>query len=264
MLHIKSFESMNYGTTHFGTPIFNFFPWFDYPKSISELPKLDKEMYELVRSLCPNRFQHMIMVWFPNESYFTTNLRGSSFMKSRPIYVKPENGEVYYDGNENNVDDWEDIEKIRLMLNIGKKSEVKDYLEFLETLEDFSDAILYLKEDNPKIEISASTTGNILTKSGGEINIATDEDVLDFVRKYDGKERFFYSLKDYLTKWGKLSLKQIETARPEASKYMIDDQPGILVKDFDINKPTSKRLRYKGYSTVEIGDDLLVFKPKQK
>jgi hypothetical protein len=185
-------------------------------------------------------------------------------MKSRPIYVKPENGEVYYDGNENNVDDWEDIEKIRLMLNIGKKSEVKDYLEFLETLEDFSDAILYLKEDNPKIEIFASTIGHILTKSGGEINIATDEDVLDFVRKYDGKERFFYSLKDYLTKWGKLSLKQIETTRPEASKYMIDDQPGILVKDFDINKPTSKRLRSKGYSTVEIGDDLLVFKPKQK
>jgi hypothetical protein len=62
----------------------------------------------------------------------------------------------------------------------------------------------------------------------------------------------------------KLTPKQIETTRPEASKYMIDDQPGILVKDFDINKPTSKRLRSKGYSTVEIGDDLLVFKPKQK
>lgn len=264
MIHLKSFESMNYGTTHFGTPIFNFFPWYKYPKSISELPKIDEEIYGLARNLCPIRFHHMIMVWFHTGDGYSTNLKGSSLLETKSIVVTPKDGEVWHNGQSNDVDDWEDIEKIRLILNMGKKSEAKDYLEFIETLEDFSDSILYLKEDNPKIEISVSTTGNILANSGGEINIATDEEVLNFVRNYDGRERFFYSLKDYLGKWGKLSLKQIESARPEASKDMIGDQPGILVKDFDSNKPTSKRLKSKGYSTVEIGDDLLVFKPKQK
>jgi len=266
MQHLKTFESVNYGNLHFDIPIFEYFPWYKYPASLNRKPEIDLVMWRFFLDIVPNKFDKMVNVWWfagdgdPHDTLtggpWTTNLTNGT------ILVDPQEEFVSVNGQHFSADDWGDVEKIRLMHNLGTKSQSSEYIDFIRDSDDLLDAYLYMMEENPRQKFKLGTIGDFWEDISDPTQ-TTDEDVMEFVRNYTGDERFFNSLKNYLLNYGKLTQRQIDAARKEASKspiQKIKDRPCMLIVGCDSSRPTPKRLKSRGFQIKDTDLGVLIYR----
>lgn len=256
MIHLKTYEAMNYGDKHFGIPIFNYFPWYKYG-SLNTQPEIDEDLYKLASKICPPNLKHMTSIWFRQNNNWISSIPGNDSFGNDTIYIPIEEETLYVKGNQFSIDDWEDIEKIRLMYNIGTKKLSSEYKEFLNILDDFVDINIYIKENLPKLKFDFK----LITNISNYIEIS-DDDVINCIKDYNGTNSFLYSLKDYFDKYGKLTYRQIEAAKKNRTDILgnIKNKPCLIINDDKSIIPTVKRLTSKGYTVIYNEPVIIIYK----
>ena len=188
----------------------------------------------------------------------------------KQISIVPHEESVMMDGREYSVDDWADIEKLRLMYILGTKKKATDYLKILDTLEFYYDYYLYEVENGvDKEEIGVMSIRNVIKsfgfnyKSKFSSNHVSDEQVLDFIRSYSGDNKFIDSLQSYLSSKGYLTPKQIDAARTTVViHHFLSDKNRLcfFFKDRNMNSPTVKRMISGGCQSIMIDDVVVLWK----
>ena len=269
MKYLKAFESVNYNDKHFGVPVFEYFPWYKYPKSITELPEINEPLYRLYQSVLPSKFGTITSSWVAYDQgngFYTTITRG--FDASKCIYVNSAEEEISTPIGRHTIEDWEDIEKVRLMCILGRKSDAIEYLNFLKSVEELTEFTDYDKENNPNdYESYRITTFEDLMQRGEILNLRkniTDDQVISFISNYNGDESFFQSLRTHYEKYGKLSPKQISASKKTVGMSLANlnkNKICLVINRGKINQPIVVRLQRKGFTVMEMDNDIIVFKP---
>jgi len=265
MKYLKSFESINYGENHFGTPIFDYFPWYIYPKTIHELPKFKKGFRFYQNAI---KVKRITSFWWTEDGILVT---GGGFDKENPTFVVyPQDGEMVIDGRTYSVDDWADIEKLRLISLLGKRTdaekylkqldEINEFLEVIEDAEDYSDTGFDYQKDF-SVYTSKELYQNGLTLKEKQ----TDEEIINFIKEYSGKVEFYLSLRKYLEKNGKLTIRQINSI-PRSRVLLSDESLGIsdnrlvLAIRSEISDLAIQRFKNMGYTIKEVNSIKLIYK----
>ena len=113
---------------HFGRHVFEYFPWYTYPNDLKYIPILD----DTIRS----RFQFAFKDYNPVYTWY----RELDEYKDEDEYIlySPQETFIYsnstlrYKGITEDVNDWEDIEKIRLRIILGTKKGADEYFKIIE------------------------------------------------------------------------------------------------------------------------------------
>ncbi len=239
--------SSNYGDKHFGVPVFDYFPWYQYPNSILEQPKLSR-YYPIYRQVV--KFD-LSSVWYGDAEYFQT---GGGYSESPIFVIDKLNGNI---NSSQTVESWLDIEKLRLISNLGLKQKAEEYLNRLDKINDFieviEDAELDYHKDFDISEDFRFYTLNTLS-SNGEFNLElTDDDVISFIRQYNGDNTFYLSLKNYLSKNDCLTFRQIEAIKkkPPISEFINGSEICMLINNSTIRKLILPRLSNMGYKVYK-------------
>lgn len=274
MLYLKTFEGLLYGEHFFGKNVFEYFPWYSYPKRIDELPKLNNEYWEFYKSaLTTTVFEPLTLLWNPE---FRTWIEVPTFGVNSYIQIIPQEEIVTIDGSKKlSVDEWGDIEKIRLMQTIGTKKRAAEYLKILDDIDFFYDFYLYeIENGTPKKEIGLASfkpflrrlIGNKTVDSSKSIK-TTDEDVIEFITNYSStgnnrSDSFFFSLQKWLSDKGSLTPKQIEAARPTTALNKLSkvDTTCMWIEDGNPNSPSVKRMKSGGCKMIEINGYLILWR----
>jgi len=287
MKHLKHFEAVHYGDKHFGQLIKDYFPWYTYTRSLNNLPEVNKLMNDTFRNSLPEDLINMTFLWGDqNNGYYHVIMgRTRSFYQTDTLLVTPNEheaivrlysnhseGDSYHTRTEHEVDDWDDVEKLRLMHNLGRKTLAKKYWNVKSQILELFDYLLYEIEDNDSNpnDIYISDFKYLMDKEGispdyiSNPRNVTDEDVYLFVKDYQGSENFFHSLGSYLQKNGKLTERQIDACRKTVSQDFVKNKMankiGMVFKDANPNMPTILRLKSKGYFVLDIEGLIIVYK----
>lgn len=250
----------NYGDLHFGVPVFEYFPWYSYPYSISESPKLSR-FYPLYRGGI--EFD-MCSVWYRLATYdvepFVRDrqvihggyvLQTGGGLNNSPIFViDPFKKSM----NENNtIENWIDVEKLRLIANLGLKSKAEKYINNIDRLNDFVDAIEdgeldYHGEFNIDTDFIIKSTKSLLREG---IIKPTNEDVISYIKNYNGSVDFYNSLKSYISKNGELTWKQIESIKkkPPIDIFNLPDFC-LKIRNPKVSNFITPRLLNMGYKII--------------
>jgi hypothetical protein len=134
---------------HFGRHVFEYFPWYKYGEDINVQPLLNREIHEVfLRAFNSNNNDSCaILAWCK-----LGGLLFSTVSKKQDMTLSIGNEKVTYCGISESVDNWEDIEKIRLRLILGTKSKANNYMKVIDAYNSYhntiSDAIYsYLEKD---------------------------------------------------------------------------------------------------------------------
>ena len=254
MKYLKTFnESTNYGDKHFGIPIFEYFPWYSYSESLNNKPTLKKSIWEFYKTALPDRFSYMPSVWWCENTIrqgigggmhvdnphviteggpWATTLSGSSMIESHTIIVFPDKDETYVDGREFSAESWEDVEKLRLIHNLGKKIEADKYINYAYTIERFYEILKDAEDDTTvefdyKHDLKFNTLGYFF-KNGYLKKKQSDDEIIQFIRNYNGDVDFYKSLKKYLNEKGSLTKNQIDAVRKKPSTESLGVDTGKL------------------------------------
>jgi hypothetical protein len=287
MKHLKHFEAVHYGEKHSGQIIKDYFPWYTYTRSLNNLPEVNKLMNDTFRNSLPEDLINVTFLWGDqNNGYYHVIMgRTRSFYQTDSLLIDPQEheaivslyshhseGDSYHTRTEHEVDDWDDVEKLRLMHTLGKKSLSEKYWKIKSQILELFEYLQYEIEDNdmdPE-DIYISDFKYLMNKEGiSPISISnpdnvTDEDVYDFVKNYQGSENFFHSLGSYLQRNNKLTERQIDACRKTVAqgfvKNKMENKIGMVFKNVEPNRPTILRLKNKGYSVLDIEGLMIVYK----
>ena len=236
----------NYGELHFGVPVFEYFPWYSYPNSISEQPELSR-FYTLYRSVI--EFD-MCSIWYGDESHLATG--GGLYTKEDTFFVIDRLMKTL--NNKHSVESWLDIEKLRLITNIGLKSNAEKYLNNLDRMRDFIEVIEDVELDydgvfNINKDFDFKSCNSLIRNS---LIKPTDEDVISYIRNYNGNIDFHNSLRGYLLKNGLLTSRQIEAVRknPPIDIFNLPDFC-LKISSSKIAKLITPRLKNMGYKILD-------------
>lgn len=237
----------NYGELHFGVSVFEYFPWYSYPNSISEQPELSR-FYPLYRGAI--KFD-MCSVWHGDQSHLSTG-GGGLFTKESRLFVIDRVGKTL--NGEQSIESWLDVEKLRLITNLGLKSDSEKYLNNLDRMRDFIAVIEDAELDydgvfNISEDFYFSSCNTLIRE--GMIKL-TDEDVISYIRKYNGSIDFHNSLKRYLSKNGSLTWRQIEAfkKKPPIDIFNLPDFC-LSISSLEVAKLITPRLKNMGYKIVD-------------
>lgn len=234
----------NYGELHFGVPVFEYFPWYSYPNSINEQPEVSR-FYPLYRQCV--EFD-MVSVWYGDNLHLAT---GGGFDKG-PLFVIDRVEKTL--NQKQSIENWLDVEKLRLITNLGLKSDAEKYLSDLDRMKDFIDVIEDAELDYDKVFNIGEDFSIISSKSLiGEGTIKpSDEEVISYIRNYNGDVSFLNSLKSYLSKDGVLTWRQIEAVkkRPPSDIFNLPDFC-LKIKKSKIAKLITPRLVNMGYKIID-------------
>jgi len=236
----------NYGELHFRVPVFEYFPWYSYPNSISEQPELSR-FYPLYRSVI--EFD-ICSVWHGDQSHLATG--GGGLSKESPLFVIDRVGKTL--NGEQSIESWIDVEKLRLISNLGLKSDAEKYLNNLDRMKDFIDVIEDAELDydgvfNISEDFDFSSCNTLIRE--GMIKLS-DEDVISYIRSYNGNIDFHNSLKGYLSKNGSLTCRQIEAVKkkPPTDIFNLPDFC-LKISSLKVAKLITPRLQNMGYKIVD-------------
>jgi len=286
MKHLKHFEAVHYGDKHFGQLIKDYFPWYTYTRSLNNLPEVNKLMNDTFSNSLPEDLINMTFLWGERNGYYDVIIgRTRSFFETDTLLVTPNEheaivslyshhseGDSYHTRTEHEVDDWDDVEKLRLMHTLGRKTLAEKYWNVKSQILELFDYLLYEIEDNDSNpnDIYISDFKYLMDKEGispdyiSNPRNVTDEDVYLFVKDYQGSENFFHSLGSYLQRNGKLTERQIDACRKTVSQDFVKNKMankiGMVFKDANPNMPTILRLKSKGYFVLEVNDIIIVYK----
>jgi hypothetical protein len=277
MKHIKLFEEVHYGDKHLGHPIKDYFPWYTYSRSLNNLPEINKLMNKTFNDSLPDDLINIASDWRKYGIYHNI-LVG----KTIPSYGV-QGDQLFINADENTamvvvfeqhkteyeVEDWDDVEKLRLMYTLGRKPLAEKYWNIKSEILELFEYLEYEIEDNNanQKEVYISNINNLIKNgdiSYSDIKKISHKDVYDFIKNYNGSENFFYSLGSYLNRNGRLTERQIEACRKTLSNELISKKFGnkiaMVFKDAEPNRPTILRLKSKGYTVLETYDLIIVYK----
>lgn len=262
MKYLKSFESINYGDKHFGIHVFDYTPWIKYPKSIREAPNYDRKKVSFFMDwFGETPYSFMTLYWVKTGEFWTYNIGPSddrddyTNFDSTSIYFDTYNSEVTIDRRKIDVDDWEDVVKLQLIIALGKKSRSQEYLNLLqdglEIYEIFEDYDISSdngidSRDYKIMSLSSAISNNYLH---------IDDDTLkDFIKNYEGNVEFYKSLKSYMEKNGNLTYNQLRAMRQRPStemfKHIGKDRICIIFMDKDLEVGIGPRLKNMGFESI--------------
>lgn len=234
----------NYGELHFGVPVFEYFPWYSYPDSINEQPQVSR-FYPLYRHCI--EFD-MVSVWYGDNLHLAT---GAGFDKG-PIFVIDRVEKTL--NQKYSIENWLDVEKLRLITNLGLKSDAEKYLNNLDRIKDFIEVIEDAELDYDKVfnigeDFSIISSKSILTE--GSIK-PSDEDVISYIRNYNNNNYFYSSLKNYLIENGNLTWRQIEAVKKKPPVDILN-LPDFCLKIYNskIANLITPRLTNMGYKVLD-------------
>lgn len=134
------------------------------------------------------------------------------------------------------------------------KSDAEKYINNLDRLKDFIDVIDDAELDYDRefdIDVDFSTISSKSLVSEGIIRL-TDEDVISYIRSYNGNIDFHNSLKGYLSKNGSLTCRQIEAVKkkPPTDIFNLPDFC-LKISSLKVAKLITPRLQNMGYKIVD-------------
>jgi hypothetical protein len=125
------------------------------------------------------------------------------------------NEQVSYNGFTESVNDWEDIEKIRLRCILGTKEKAEKYLKVIDFYKEYHDLIsdMVYTQVGEDSEICIGNINDFIQRDNFEVcrHFISDESVIKFLK--EGKFRrsdFLDSVYKYYNNKGYLTSKQIE------------------------------------------------------
>jgi len=206
---------------HFGRHVFDYFPWYTYDnKNISTPPVLNDIMRKDFNFTLDD-FEAMIYVW--NTTYDGVYTRASSgncislkssYGDSTMLFI--EKDIASYLGIKEQVNDWEDIEKIRLRNLLGTREMAEAYIKIIDNYIGYHDLIsdMVYTQVGEDVEISIVSLHN-LVNSDSEIykNFIENEDVYQALKDSHRENRFLNSVYSYYLRNQKLTYKQIESVK---------------------------------------------------
>ena len=273
-------ESSHASNLHFGKHVLEYFPWYTYPDSINNKPKLDKDKYEIYRNAFSSRYSIMSYVWYTSNTVrreignnlytddphlvetggpWTTSISSNSLGANslqHTIFVEPDKNLVTISGTENDVEDWEDIEKLRLMYNLGRRHSAEDYLDILKFIDGVYDILEYYLIDSKESGYNFNfTLSNFEDMIQRDYTLTySDEILIDFIDKYSGDNRFYSSLKSYYHKTKELTFRQLESIKKTVPKEIMKIQknkPCIIIGDNGHQSSALYRFKKLGYEISE-------------
>lgn len=261
MKYLKSFESANYNDKHFGIPVLDYFPWVKYPDNLSR-PSYDLKKRDFYSSFL-DKYSFMANVWFIQEGYlvYSTARLGDS---ENGIFFLNIQDKEFIDGRKHmDVDDWIDVEKIRLTLTLGQRKNAMEYMDIIEEANEIY-AVFEDYEDTDSIEKSDYRIFNnneIMDHVIDYLSDPTEEQILTYVKNYNGNVEFINSLKNYLTTKGQLTWRQIKALkdRPTIEMYGINPSYKCIFISNNI-LDIIPRLINMGYSSLKVGNGEILYK----
>jgi hypothetical protein len=260
MKYLKSFESINFGDKHFGIAVFDYIPWAKYPKSITQLPKYDDKMRRFLLSwLSDTPYAPMAYVWmnyegnwlFRWDAHLIQNRDSSEYM-----LVNQNTNELLFNGRSIDIEDWEDIEKIKLTLFLGKRDKSTEYFNILqdaiEVYEVFEDYDLSSDDNNSYTDKDYRMMKLKSAIEEEEVYLdITDEMLIEFIKNYTGDVEFYKSLRRFLEKNGNLTYRQLQAMKkkPNIEMYNLDPNKICIFLNPNIYKHIGERLVNMGYKS---------------
>ena len=116
---------------HFGRHVFDYFPWYKYSQDINTLPSIDDKVKNAFSFGFNKKFSHIYSFWFDYYGHITNSL-GNYLNGHDKGDIRLEGRTAVYSGICETVNDWEDIEKIRLRVTIGKEEDALEYLSIID------------------------------------------------------------------------------------------------------------------------------------
>jgi len=206
---------------HFGRHVFDYFPWYTYDnKNLDSTPVLNDTMRKDF-NFALGDFDSMIYVW--NTTYdgdFTRANPGncislkSSYFDSTMLFV--EKGITSYLGIKEQVNDWEDIEKIRLRNLLGTKEVAESYMKIIDNYIGYHDLIsdMVYTQAGEDVEVTVVSLQDLVNRDS-EIykSFIEDEDVYKALKDSHKNSNFLSSVYSYYLNHEKLTYKQIEAVK---------------------------------------------------
>lgn len=205
---------------HFGKHVFEYFPWYTYNNlDISSLPKLNEKIFRSFSFAFSNSYNTL---WIDQGGNFNTKVSGEIYDGK---YLTKVGNMIVCDYYKEEINDWEDIEKIRLRWMLGTKELAEEYLRVIDLYNRYfnllCDTVYIQTEEEP--EISIIHFNDFFNRDNLEVilSIIEDEDIYDFIR--DNKLRgndFFNSITKYFNSKGYLTHKQLEAVKKSTYKII--------------------------------------------
>ena len=230
---------------HFGRHVFEYFPWYKYKEDTNIAPELNKEIHEVfLRAFNSNNDNSCaILAWRK-----LGDLLFSTVSKKQDISLSIGDKKVTYFGISESIDDWEDIEKIRLRLILGTKSKAENYMKVIDAYNNYhntiSDAIYsYLEKD---INIPIVGIYDYISRDNKEVckKLIAPEDVYKYISKtnFSGHD-FLISIHKYYKRNKMLTEKQINVVKELLYKKICSDMSNnIVIFDVKSNKINFSRI----------------------
>lgn len=212
---------------HFGRHVFDYFPWYTYDnKNIDSTPILndtirkdfnfalgdfDSMIYVWNNTILQYRHQHREREQGANGNCISLK---SSYFDSAMLFI--ENGIASYVGIKEQVNDWEDIEKIRLRNILGTREMAEAYIKIIDNYTKYHDLIsdMVYTQIGEDIEISVVSLQDLIARDS-EIykHFIENEDIYKALHDYHLNNNFLNSVYSYYVKYQKLTANQIEAVK---------------------------------------------------
>ena len=253
-MKLKSYNGfINESHNFAGKSVEWYFPWYDYTKNPPEYDKTIASIFEFTKL---NNAWRLSDYGGQGDCYSISIPRKSGKFGYETIYYLFRNGECKFMGETYIVDDWLDVERLRLQLTFSDRSKLENYKKILDELkksniiDTLESILLYYndtsnKESNLEFEIDksielimyANTHRHVFEVDGSDddyINYMKSDTYANYVKNLDWKTiKFMDSIHNYASQYNTLSSAQLRSIRKiikvPSSNY--NDRYGILIRN---------------------------------
>lgn len=227
---------------HFGRHVFEYFPWYTYDnKDITKLPILNGGIFNAFSSAFGD-FDQLRTIWVPEREYSWVCV-GSGFGSEETLIFRDK--KISYNKIEEDISDWEDIEKIRLRYVIGTKEKADVYFRVIELYNKYYDDLndmMYTQTGEDYCDVSIVNIRDFIMRDSNRkfcINFIKDKDVYDIFDKdipsqklvssdvswrMRSSQNFIESIYSYYKKNGHLTEKQMLCIKDVLYKKILKDK----------------------------------------
>lgn len=240
---------------HFGRHVFEYFPWYSYSDFPSD-PILNENIYKSLRDSLD------ATIWIREGNFYF----GGDLYDRKKISLN--GSKVYYLGIEETVNDWEDVEKIRLRLILGTEEKAHSHMKIIDFYNKYIGLIsdMVYSQVGEDIDIPLIDLQDFVYRDIKEvcINNIENDDVYDAMMSGNFKRnKFTSSLKEYYEKKGFLTYRQIESLKEFSYREILKNK-NLIFFMVKTNRITNKNrmVEYMNLSGLkcDIYDDYLLIK----
>lgn len=235
---------------HFGRPIQDYFPWLKY--NGVDIPKVDMNLFHLFQGCVPYKFSNLGTIWIPNT---TGCYIGLEFMASKELYYNlglQRVALILRDESINfDVESFLEVEKMRLTYLLGNRERAQEYITFVDTVLKFQELIDYyqilIDDLNTGYKIKLTNLKNVSNRIDLYSDTKfTEEELTNIISEYDGDNNFLKSLRSHLSRFGSLTIKQLNAASDKRNLpdlVKIDEDKICIELDMSLDKEVDDELK---------------------